>query len=85
VVVSTLTRRLGRVAIISQRRQRATAPHYDSSDLTPWEQYELARLLDRVGSTFPHQARAQVPLTPDEQGRLEALVARMRVVEPGSR
>ena len=81
MVVRTLTRRLVRVAIISQRRQRAAAPCYDVSDLTPREQYELALLLERVRSMSPHETWTQVPLTPDEQERLEVLVTRMRVVE----
>ncbi len=81
-----LDRRLAQVATVSHRRQQVTARRrYDVSDLTPREQYELALLLDRVGPAFPHQAWSRIPLTPDEQGRMEALVARMRVVEPRSR
>jgi hypothetical protein len=83
--VKGLDRRLVRVETVSHRRRQAVSfLRYDVSDLTPHEQYELALLLDRVG-LFPHEARAEVPLTPDEQERLEVLVARMRVVEPGSR
>ena len=46
---------------------------------------ELALLIDRVGPAFSHQEWSRIPLTPDEQGRLEALGARMRVVEHGAR
>ena len=80
----TLTRRLGQVEIVAQRRQRPLVPRYDVSGLTPREQYELAMLLERVRPMSPHGAMAQVPLTPDEQERLEVLVARMRVIEPRS-
>ncbi len=83
--MSILDRRLRRVETVSHRRQQAVAPRYDVSDLTSQEQYELALLLDRVRSLSPQEAWAQVPLTPDEQDRLEVLVTRMRVVEPRSR
>ncbi len=78
-----LDRRLAHVEVTAHRRQQVAARlRYDVSDLTPQEQHELALLLDRV-EACPHEASAQVPLTPDEQGRLKALVARMRVAEPG--
>ncbi len=81
-----LDRRQGQVEAVSHRRaQTAALRRYDVSDLTPQEQYELDMLLDRVGPAFSRQAWAQVPLTPDEQERLEVLVARMRIVEQGSR
>jgi hypothetical protein len=80
-----LDRRLRQVATVSHRRQQVTARRrYDVSDLTPREQYELAVLLDRVKPSIPQEDGSQVALTPDEQRRLEALVARMRVVEPGA-
>jgi hypothetical protein len=83
--VRGLDRRLVQVETLSQRRQQAAAPRYDVSDLTPREQYELALLLDRVGPAFSHQEWSRIPLTRSEQGRMEALVARMRVVEQGAR
>ena len=81
-----LDRRLGQVERVARRRERAVAHlQYDGSDLTPYEQYELDMLLARAGAAFPHETWAQVPLIPGEQGRLEALVERVRIVEQGSR
>jgi hypothetical protein len=81
-----LDRRLGQVETVSRRRQQAVScRHYDTSDLTPYELYELDTLLARSGVAFPHEEWAKEPLTPDELGRFEALVARMRVTEVGSR
>ncbi len=81
-----LDRRLGQVEAVSRSRERAASCRQDDvSDLTPREQYELALLLDRVGPVFSHQEWSRIPLTCGEQGRMEALVARMRVVEQGAR
>ena len=80
-----LDRRLGQVEIVSHRRQQVTARRrYDVSGLTPREQYELDTLLARSGAASPKEAWAQEPLTPDEQGRLTALLTRVRVTEEGS-
>ncbi len=76
--MTRLDRRLVQVELTAQRRQRA-APRrrYDASALTPWEQYELSLLLDRV--------RSAVSLTPDEEARLSSLMGRVRVMTEGSR
>jgi hypothetical protein len=81
-----LDRRLGQVEGVARRRAQTVARRrYDVSDLTPYEQYALDMLLARSGAASPDEKWALEPLTPDEQGRLEALVARMRVTEVGSR
>ncbi len=81
-----LDRRLEQVERVARRRAQTVAlRRYDVSDLTPREQYELDTLLARAGAAFPHEEWTQVPLTADEQGRLEALVERVRIVEQGSR
>ncbi len=81
-----LDRRLALVdAVVQRRQQTATRRRYDVSDLTPWEQYELSLLLDRVRSAVLDVVGNQKLLTPDEQARLSSLVARMRVMPEGSR
>ena len=84
--MTRLDRRLVQVELTAQRRQRA-APRrrYDASALTPWEQYELSLLLDRVRSAVPDVVGDQTPLTPDEEARLSSLMGRMRVMTEGSR
>ncbi len=84
--MTRLDRRLAQVELTAQRRQRAaTRRHYDVSALTPWEQYELSLLLDRVQSAVPGLVGDQTPLTPDEQERLTALLTRVRVMTEGFR
>jgi len=84
--VKGLDRRLEHVERVARRRAQTVARRrYDVSDLTPREQYELALLLDRVKPSIRQEDGSQASLSPDEQGRLEALMARMRVVEPGAR
>ncbi len=79
--MTRLDRRLGQVEVVARRRRQAAAPRHDVSVLTHQEQYELETLLARAGAAHPKETWAKVPLTPDEEVRLSALAARVRVVE----
>lgn len=81
----TLTRRLGRVAVVAQRQRQAASPRYDVSDLSSRECFELDTLLARAGGARPTEEWAKAPLTPEEEARLVVLAARVRVVEPDAR
>ncbi len=80
-----LDRRVGRVATVAQRWQQMTAPRYDVSDLSPRECYELDTLLARSGAASAQEEWAKVPLTPEEEAHLTALMARVHVVQRASR
>lgn len=67
-------RRLARLEALHRRRDSMTTPRYDSSALSPEEQYDLALLLGRVEAGTP-----DAEWVPGERDRLETLMSRVRV------